>query len=158
MCCLCPTKIYFIPPSYGQYRTKTRSALMTMKYFSTLKNDIVVRRWRYGGIINYLNRLSMPTIYKPKHQKPNEGNRKERMSIYNTARWRELRVLKFKSNPLCEMCLKADRITPADDIHHIVSFMTTYDPVQRTFLAFDFDNLMSLCDRCHQAIHNRSTK
>lgn len=101
----------------------------------------------------------MPTIYKPKRQRPNEGKRKERMSIYNTARWRELRRLKLQRDPLCEICLKKDIVKPADDIHHIVSFMSTNDPVQRKFLAFDFANLMSLCDECHQEVHSKqSTK
>lgn len=100
----------------------------------------------------------MPTIYKPKkRQRVNEGKRKERMSIYNTARWRELRRLKLQRDPLCENCLKKDTVKPADDIHHIVSFMSTNDPVQRRFLAFDFDNLMSLCDECHQEIHNKQS-
>lgn len=97
----------------------------------------------------------MPTIYKPKRQRPNDGKRGERMKIYNSARWRELRQLKFQQNPLCETCLKKGIIKPADDIHHIVSFMSTSDSIQRRFLAFDFDNLMSLCDECHQEIHNR---
>lgn len=99
----------------------------------------------------------MPTIYKPKRQRSNEGKRKERMTIYNTARWRELRILKLKQNPLCEVCLTKSVIKPADDVHHIISFMSTEDFVQRRFLAFDFNNLMSLCDQCHQEIHNRKT-
>lgn len=100
----------------------------------------------------------MPTIYKPKRQRRNEGLRRERMQIYNTARWRELRILKLQKDPLCECCLKKGKVTPAEDIHHIISFMNTNDPVQRKFLAFDFNNLMSLCDVCHQSIHqaNRS--
>lgn len=99
----------------------------------------------------------MPTIYKPKRQHPNEGQRKERMRIYNTSRWRELRVLKLQRNPLCEICLKKEVITPADDIHHIVSFMSATNPTQRKYLAFDINNLMSLCDKCHQAIHHAKT-
>ncbi|MGJ1015447.1 HNH endonuclease [Bacteroides salyersiae] len=45
-------------------------------------------------------------------------------------------------------------VTPAEDIHHIVSFMSVDNPDQRIFLAYDFDNLMSLCKKCHQNIHN----
>ena len=56
-------------------------------------------------------------------------------------------------NPLCEECEKRDRITPVDDVHHIVSFMSTDDPLERLRLAFDFDNLMSLCDECHAKKH-----
>ncbi|WP_294481876.1 HNH endonuclease signature motif containing protein [uncultured Bacteroides sp.] len=99
----------------------------------------------------------MPTIYKPKKsQKKNENNfhDAERRKVYNTERWRRLRAWKFACNPLCEMCLKDDKVVPAEDIHHVVSFMSTDDPAQRNFLAYDFDNLMSLCKQCHQRVHN----
>lgn len=95
----------------------------------------------------------MPTIYKPKRQN-NSPKRKERMQIYNTARWRELRESKLRNNPLCEKCLEEGRTTPADDIHHIQSFMSSDDPIIRKALAFDSNNLMSLCDWCHQKVHN----
>lgn len=44
--------------------------------------------------------------------------------------------------------------SPAEDVHHIVSFMSTADPSKRLALAYDYDNLMSLCKVCHQRIHN----
>ena len=99
----------------------------------------------------------MPTIYKPKKNKKNANDyhNAERRKIYNSERWRRLRAWKFSCNPLCELCLKNDKIVPAEDIHHIVSFMSTDDPVKRNFLAYDFDNLMSLCKPCHQRIHNK---
>lgn len=59
-------------------------------------------------------------------------------------------------NPLCEECEKQGRITPADDVHHTISFMSTDDPLERLRLAFDFDILMSLCDECHAKKHNNS--
>lgn len=97
----------------------------------------------------------MPTINKPKRKTSNrEVKREERMKIYNTARWRELRLIKMRKNPLCEMCEKDGRITAAEDIHHITSFMSVDDSCQRKFLAFDINNLMSLCDKCHQKVHN----
>lgn len=99
----------------------------------------------------------MPTIYKP--QKPQKKNDNfydaERRKIYNSERWRRLRAWKFASNPLCEMCLKDNKVVPAEDIHHIVSFMNTDDTTQRYSLAYDFDNLMSLCKQCHQKVHNK---
>lgn len=98
----------------------------------------------------------MPTIKRLKKQ-----NRKidtfrvaERQKIYNTRRWAKLRAVKFRMNPLCERCAEGGRVIPAEDIHHIVSFMSADDPIRRAYLAFDFDNLMSLCKKCHQAIHN----
>ena len=96
----------------------------------------------------------MPTIYKPrkKTQKNDNYYDAERRRVYNSDRWRRLRAWKFACNPLCEICLKEDKTVPAEDIHHITSFMSTDDPEQRLFLAYD---LMSLCKQCHQNIHNK---
>lgn len=49
---------------------------------------------------------------------------------------------------------KAGKTVPAEDVHHIISFMSTNDSVERKRLAYDYDNLMSLCKQCHQNIHN----
>lgn len=100
----------------------------------------------------------MPTIYKPKKpQKKSENNfhDTERRKIYNSERWRRLRAWKFACNPLCEMCLKENKIIPAEDVHHITSFMSTDNPEHRNYLAYDYDNLMSLCKQCHQNVHNK---
>ena len=99
----------------------------------------------------------MPTIYKPQKKNQSKGNQydKERQKIYNSERWRKLRVWKFACNPLCELCLKENKTVPAEDIHHVVSFMSANDPAQRKFLAYDYDNLMSLCKIHHQNIHNK---
>ncbi|EEF91931.1 hypothetical protein BACCELL_00400 [Bacteroides cellulosilyticus DSM 14838] len=51
--------------------------------------------------------------------------------------------------------MQENKTVPAEDIHHIISFMSTDDPQQRLFLAYDYDNLMSLCKQCHQKIHNK---
>ncbi|WP_370567588.1 HNH endonuclease [Dysgonomonas sp. Marseille-P4677] len=34
------------------------------------------------------------------------------------------------------------------------SFMSTDDPEERMRLAFDYENLQSLCKKCHQKKHN----
>jgi 5-methylcytosine-specific restriction protein A len=100
----------------------------------------------------------MPTINKPKkkNRKEEKGNRydAERRKIYNSERWRRLREWKFANDPLCERCRQKDIITPAEDIHHIISFMSTDDPYRRALLAYDYENLMSLCKECHQKVHN----
>ena len=100
----------------------------------------------------------MPTIYKPpkKYQKNETEYQKERQAIYNSARWRRLSAWKKSCDPLCEDCLAKGVTTPTEDVHHIVSFMSTDDPGLRLQLAYDFDNLLSLCDRCHQLRHNKS--
>lgn len=77
------------------------------------------------------------------------------MAVYNTARWKRLRLVKLRNNPLCEVCEKKGITKMADDVHHIQSFMSVDDPEARKALAFDYDNLMSLCDECHSEIHKR---
>lgn len=77
------------------------------------------------------------------------------MAVYNTARWKRLRLVKLRDNPLCEVCEKKGITKMADDVHHIQSFMSVDDPEARKALAFDYDNLMSLCDECHSEIHKR---
>ena len=98
----------------------------------------------------------MPTIYKPKRRDQTSQRRKERMAIYNTARWRKMREAKLLDNPLCEICERNGITRMADDVHHIQSFMSTDNPESRKVLAFDYDNLMSVCDECHSAIHNKN--
>ena len=98
----------------------------------------------------------MPTIFKPKRteQKRTDTYNAERRKIYQSQRWRVLRLAKLAETPLCEMCDKIGLVKPAVDVHHIVSFMSTDDKVKRKALAYDYDNLMSLCKECHQFVHN----
>lgn len=102
----------------------------------------------------------MPTIKKTKVTtlKANNMYDKERRRIYNTNRWKRLRNAKFAANPLCEMCLNEGKTTIAEDIHHIKSFMEGCDKWERESLAYDYDNLMSLCKVHHQKIHNQSNR
>lgn len=102
----------------------------------------------------------MPTIYKPKKAKKKEKKlyEEERRKIYKSTRWRKLRALKIAEQPLCEMCLKEGRTTIAEDVHHIESFMSTDDKVLRLALAYDYENLMSICKTHHQMIHNKSNR
>jgi len=107
----------------------------------------------------------MPTINLPK-KKLNEENgtkRAERIKMYATTRWKKCRLLYLSEHSLCEECinhidentnLKEPIIKPAENIHHIISFMSTDDPVLRYFLMYDIDNLQALCYQCHQLKHN----
>lgn len=60
--------------------------------------------------------------------------------------WREIRRRYVSAHPLCEMCLKEGRLTPVDEVHHIV-------PVSRGGTN-EFSNLMSLCQSCHTKKHH----
>lgn len=97
----------------------------------------------------------MPTISKPKKKtQQNSIVRQERIKVYNSVRWRRIRDIKLATDPLCERCAEAGITRAAEDVHHVVSFMSTTNPEKRKFLAYDYSNLQSLCKKCHQEIHN----
>jgi 5-methylcytosine-specific restriction protein A len=62
---------------------------------------------------------------------------------YNTQRWLRLRREKFRKHPLCEACLQVGRLEPATVVDHRVPIKAGGDPFPA------FDQLASLCARCH---------
>ena len=58
-------------------------------------------------------------------------------------RWHRLSKLKRQYNPLCEECEKAGQTVVAAGVHHKQTIS------ERPDLAFDMDNLQSLCAKCH---------
>ena len=58
--------------------------------------------------------------------------------------WKRIRDRYIKTHPLCEHCAKDEKITPAEEVHHIkpLSHGGTNDE----------NNLMSLCKSCHSLI------
>ena len=58
--------------------------------------------------------------------------------------WKKIRDRHMAQYPLCEMCKKQGRLTPAEEVHHIkpLSIGGTNDG----------GNLMSLCKVCHSEI------
>lgn len=59
--------------------------------------------------------------------------------------WKRIRDRYVMEHPLCEMCLKEGRLTPVEEVHHII-------PVSQGG-THDRSNLMSLCQSCHTKIH-----
>lgn len=96
----------------------------------------------------------MPTINLPKrinNRVPTTDKRK-RQEIYQDRRWRLLRQVKMIDNPLCERCEAEGRVKPTEEVHHIVPIDINPD------LAFDYDNLKSLCIDCHKLEHKLLTQ
>lgn len=101
----------------------------------------------------------MPTINKlPKKKKEYDIARKDRMKIYNSSMWRKLRDIKVKEQPLCEICLIEGRIKLSEDCHHLQTFTSAKNEIERDLLAFDSNNIINLCDECHNAIHHGKYK
>ena len=87
--------------------------------------------------------------YCSEHQKAVDRhyNRYERDPECNKrygAEWRKIRAAYIRQHPLCEECLKHGRLTPVQEVHHVVPLADGGTN--------DFDNLMSLCKSCHSAV------
>ncbi len=61
--------------------------------------------------------------------------------------WARIRARYVLEHPYCELCYREGRMTPVEEVHHIVPVSRggTHDP----------ENLMSLCRSCHERIHHR---
>ena len=94
----------------------------------------------------------MPTLQKPSKQKSRTFNRQDRQKIYQSAKWKKLRLAKLMADPLCELCLQNNKIVPAVDIHHKDSFLN-YTGNKRLDVAYNYNNLLSVCKECHSQLH-----
>lgn len=98
----------------------------------------------------------MPYLKKSRTVKPKQIKRIERQNIYQSKRWKLLRQYYLNLHPLCEICLARGIIKPADDVHHADSFLN-YNGDKRIEVAFDKDNLVSVCRQCHNWLHRNGT-
>lgn len=69
-------------------------------------------------------------------------------AVYRSKRWKVVRRQYFESHPLCEDCLLENKLTPAEEVHHIKPLSAGGEP-------YDFSNLRSLCRSCHLKEHHR---
>lgn len=75
--------------------------------------------------------------------------------MINSSKWRALRLRKLQAQPLCEKCLEEERTTAACEVHHIIPVEHARDTTAMRSLMYNYDNLMSLCHKCHSDIHKQ---
>ena len=79
-------------------------------------------------------------------------NGKTYRKMIQSKRWVKVRRHQLAAHPLCEMCEREGRLTPATEVHHVTPVEDV--PVDRQMaLMFDTHNLMSLCHRHHVEVH-----
>ena len=66
----------------------------------------------------------------------------EHAKLYNSRRWRALRSMYYKYNPLCAECKRNDRTTEGRCVDHI-------KPVSEGGPFYEWANLQTLCNTCH---------
>lgn len=73
----------------------------------------------------------------------------ESRTFYKSKAWEICRQLVLmRDHYLCQDCLKNKQITPADMVHHIKEL------VDHPELGLSTDNLVSLCNSCHNMRHS----
>ncbi len=77
-------------------------------------------------------------------------SKKEHQKYYGMQAWRNLSLLYRSQHPICERC--NDHVSEA--VHHIKSF-TDYglSKAERIKRLLDPDNLMAVCNKCHEELH-----
>lgn len=85
----------------------------------------------------------------------NRQQASDKAKIYNSREWKELRLLKLRTQPLCERCKEKGLLRSARTVHHIVPIETAHTLKDMRRLALDcgLGGLMSLCYKCHAEIH-----
>lgn len=73
-----------------------------------------------------------------KHQRHPDSNKRYGRS------WKRIRDRYIKARPLCEECKREGRLTPAEEVHHIVPLSKGGNN--------ETSNLMALCKSCHSRI------
>ena len=58
--------------------------------------------------------------------------------------WKRIRDRYIRAHPLCEECKKQGRLTPAEEVHHVLPLSHGGKNAE--------ENLMSLCHSCHSRI------
>lgn len=95
-------------------------------------------------------RLAVSGKYCAEHQKVinKRYNQYERDPASNKRygrSWKRIRDRYIKAHPLCEDCEKQGKLTAAEEVHHIITVSNGGTN--------ENDNLMSLCQSCHNKIH-----
>lgn len=82
--------------------------------------------------------LKLTNKHYNKYERDPESNKR-----YGRA-WKRIRDRYIKAHPLCEECVTQGKLTPAEEVHHIL-------PLSRGG-GHETSNLMALCKSCHSSI------
>ena len=77
--------------------------------------------------------------------------------FYSSVEWKKCReTYKKRVGGLCEECSKNGRISPADDVHHIIKLSESN--IDNPEITLNYRNLVALCRTCHEKRHRRKVK
>jgi 5-methylcytosine-specific restriction endonuclease McrA len=85
------------------------------------------------------------------------GRRSREMNFYKKPAWLSKRknVLR-RDGYLCQECKRYGKTTPATEVHHIIPL--EWCLIYYVALALESSNLISLCNKCHDKMHDRVSR
>jgi len=73
-------------------------------------------------------------------------------AFYKSQAWKDIRDVAIRRDAyLCVDCMKSGKVTPAEEVHHIIPL--TPENITDASITLNMDNLVSLCRECHKARH-----
>lgn len=92
-------------------------------------------------------------LFNQKSAKKDKNRRKmtreETEAFYNSPRWRrKQKAILRRDHYQCQLCKRYGRISEATIVHHKLEL------VEYPELAMDDDNLVSVCRKCHNKLHD----
>ncbi|OLS02892.1 HNH endonuclease [Tissierella creatinophila DSM 6911] len=117
----------------------------------------MMKMCRCGKLIDYYLKscIECEELYskdnRAKHSLYNRYQRDEGIQkIYNNKQWTIVKQrAEFRDNNLCILCLSNKTIKSSQAVHHIIELKEDISK------AFDLNNLICLCESCHQSVHNK---
>lgn len=112
--------------------------------------------WCSRNVLNPIQETKMQLPWDSKKRQPMAAKMTERprsADLYHTYYWTRLSRAFRAEHPLCAMCLKEGRYTPAEVVDHITPY-----PICGDNGFFDRDNLQSLCQYHNIEKGNRDKK
>lgn len=100
----------------------------------------------YPGCPNLTDGEYCETHRKPMRQQYDRYERAPDVNKKYGRAWKRIRDRYAAKHPLCEKCLEEGRLTPVEEVHHILPISKGGDHRET--------NLMSLCQSCHTKIHH----
>lgn len=79
-----------------------------------------------------------------------DRNDSKEQKFYSSKEWlKEREIIRNLDNNLCLLCLQHKELNNMDTVHHIEELKENWSK------RFEKDNLISLCESCHQNIHRK---
>lgn len=98
---------------------------------------------------------SITTKPQEKSQYQISERKKQRAILYNNKQWRALSLIYRSQHPICEKCNE----NLAEHVHHLATpFQPGLSYSEKMHRLLDIDNLMAVCPKCHQLIHEEQEK